>query len=162
MRDSQGMEIVMAWVVKPREATPHPSETPQHRDHIRMVQLLIRPFLSNRRLILYNHFVFLDDPMPTKREVQVEIDQTRSKPWLKFMDERANGCHDEDFGKAIIETHRVVSHMSCCICIGKSCLNRLRRRTITTKEFTKVQATLLILWPIFRGKLKTIKGQLLN
>lgn len=63
------MEVVVAWVVKPCEATPHPSETPQHRGYFRMLKLLIGPFLSSNRLMLT--FFSKDEPSPSKRDIQV-------------------------------------------------------------------------------------------
>ena len=73
------------------------------------------------------------------------------------MYETANARHDQDFGKAVIEANTIVIHPSCCIRKRKSCINRFCWWTITTEKFRKVKATLLILWPIFRGKLETRK-----
>jgi hypothetical protein len=72
------MEVVVAWVVKPCEATPHPSETPQHRGYFRMLKLLIGPFLSSNRLMLTFFFLKMNPAHP-KEIFRWEIDQTRSQ-----------------------------------------------------------------------------------
>ena len=68
------------------------------------------------------------------------------------MNKTKNGCHQQDFGKTIVEANCERLHLPCRICIRKACFHWLRWCTVAHEKLPKVTGALLILWPICRGK----------